>query len=423
MWQIEVPEDIGIELITYEEVCICRAGAFSAHEEVRRAEMEHRYFKALKLAGAFAFVDESSEITMDHLYQAIKLVEESGEAFEKMLRREKNYVRLARYIAEKSGELTHADLHEALPFYKSGTSARNEMISLATAWGYKNHIIIRKMFKDEGIEVFTGETLQRTDLQKMNFSWSEHMAFEYTPDVGPFEELGQLVQAEGLHWCNHAFENGHRTEDNTLPGFNMIVLDIDSGIPLHVAHDLMKGYRFLTYTTKRHDQDDQHRFRMLIPTNYVLKLDRDDYREFMNGIFEWLPFPAPTDESANQRSKKWLTHSGGEVFFNDDDDGAELFDVLPFLPRTSKNETHRKSMEGLQSLDNLERWFAQRIGSGNRNNQLIKYALALVDAGLGYHQVEEALFTFNARLPNALTEDELRSTILVTVAKSIHGKA
>lgn len=418
LWQIDVPEDVGIELTTYEEICIARASGFSAHEEVRRSEMEHRYFKALKLAGAFAFVDESSEVTMDHLYQAIKLVEESGHAFNKMMRREKNYVRLARFIAEKAVELTHADLHEALPFYKSGAASRSEMMSLATAWGYKNHIIIRKSFKDEGIEVFAGETLQKTDLGQMMFAWSDHVAFNYQPDSGPFDQLGTLVQATGLHWCNHAFENGHRTEENAVPGFNMIVLDIDSGIPLNVAQDLMRGYRFLTYTTKRHSEVE-HRFRMLIPTNYVLRLDRDDYREFMNGVFEWLPFAAPTDETANQRAKKWLAHPGGKVFVNPEGD---LFDVLPFLPRTSKNETHRKAMEGLQSLDNLERWFAQRIVPGNRNNQLIKFALLLVDAGLSYHQVEESLMSFNGRLQNGLTEDELRATILVTVAKHIHGK-
>lgn len=418
MWQIDVPEDVGIELITYEEVCVARAAGFLAHEEVRRSEMEHRYFKALKLAGAFAFIDESNEVTMDHLYQAIKLVEESGLAFDRMMKREKNYVRLARYIADQGTELTHADLHEALPFYKSSTGARSEMMSLATAWGYKNHIIIRKSFKDEGIEVFTGETLQRTDISRMSFSWSDHVAFDYNPDTGPFDELATLVQADGLHWCNHGFENGHRTDDNVIPGFNMIVLDIDSGIPQHVAHDLMQGYRFLTYTTKRHTPE-AHRFRMLLPTNYVLKLDRDDYREFMNEILAWLPFPAPTDEAANQRSKKWLSHAGSAVFINPE--GA-LFDVLPFLPRTSKNETHRKTMEGLQSLDNLERWFAQSMGPGNRNNQLIRYALALVDAGFGYQQVEEALLSFNGRLKSGLPEDELRSTILVTVARKIHGK-
>lgn len=64
----------------------------------------------------------------------------------------------------------------------------------------------------------------------------------------------------------------------------------------------------------------------------------------------------------------------------------------------------------------------QSMGPGNRNNQLIRYALALVDAGFGYQQVEEALLSFNSRLKSGLPEDELRSTILVTVARKIHGK-
>lgn len=417
-WQIEVPEYVGIELATYEEICIARATGFSSHEDVRRNEMEHRYFKALKLAGAMAFVDESSEVTMDHLYYAIKLVEDSGIAFDKMLRREKNYVRLARYIAEKGGELTHADLHEALPFYKSSPAARTEMISMAVSWGYKNHVIIRKSFKDEGIEVFTGETLQKTDLNQMGFSWSDHVAYGYRPELGPFEQLDQLLLAPDLHWCNHAFENGHRTNQNALPGFNLIVLDVDGGIPLETAHELLKEYAFITATTKRHT-DQAHRYRLILPTNYVLKLDQEDYKAFMNGVFEWLPFPAPTDDSADQCGKKWLTNPGGQVHKNLE---GKLFDVLPFLPRTSKNETHRKEMESLQNLDNLERWFAQRIGPGNRNVQLHNYARMLIDAGQSYAQVEESLLTFNARLQHGLSEDELRATILVTAAKKIHAR-
>lgn len=48
-------------------------------------ELSHRYFKTIKLAGALAFVDKASEMTLVHLAQAIKLVEESGEFFQQML--------------------------------------------------------------------------------------------------------------------------------------------------------------------------------------------------------------------------------------------------------------------------------------------------------------------------------------------------
>jgi hypothetical protein len=176
----------------------------------------------------------------------------------------------------------------------------------------------------------------------------------------------------------------------------------------------MKDYRFMTYTTKRHTPE-VNRFRLVLPINYELHLDHDDYKEFMNNVMEWLPFK--TDESANQRAKKWESFDKGTYDYND----GELLDALKFIPKTSKNEQYRQSIQNLESLDNLERWFAQRMASGNRNNHMIKFALALVDSGMGFYQVEEAVLAFNARLVNPLPIDEVRSTILVTVAKKLHA--
>jgi hypothetical protein len=74
-------------------------------------------------------------------------------------------------------------------------------------------------------------------------------------------------------------------------------------------------------------------------------------------------------------------------------------------------------MKSLGSLDNLERWFAQRFVTGDRSNQMIKYAYALIDSGMSYLEVEQAVLGFNARLSNGLSESELRQTVLVSVAK------
>ncbi len=411
-WEMTVEDDVAITLLTYKIECEKIALDYPEHEDIRKAEISHRYFKALKLAGALAFVDESSEITMDHLLSAIRLVEDSGDSFQQLLTREKAYVKLAKYIASTGEELTHADLYEALPFYKSGQTARTEQMTLATAWGYKQHIIIKKNFVD-GIEFFTGETLEETDLEKMMLSYSDHFAYNYMSDVAPFGELHKLTQAPQMHWCNHSFEKEHRAEENVIPGFNMIVIDCDGDIPLSAAQDLMKEYKFMTYTTKRHTVEE-NRFRMILPINYILKLDKDDYKEFMNAFMEWLPFKI--DESANQRARKWETFNGGNYHYSLEGD---ILDALKFVPKTSKNEQHRQGMAKLESLDALERWFAQRIASGNRNNQLIKYALALVDTGLDYNTVEQMVLDFNAKLSNGLSEDEIRSTILQSVAKKI----
>lgn len=415
-WRMTVEDDVAIQLLTYKIACEKASDELPDHEEIRKSELSHRYFKALKLAGAFAFVDQSNEVEMGHLMSAILLVEESGESFKTILSREKAYVRLAKYIASVDSEVTHADLHEALPFYKQGNAARNEMMTLATAWGYKKHIVIKKTFVD-GIEFFSGETLEETNLNEMIVSYSDHWAYNYLGERVPFDQLHNLTQTAGMHWANHHFKNGHRAEENVFAGFNMVVVDVDEGISLEAAHELMKDYKFLTYTTKRHT-DDHNRFRMVLPINYHLDLDSEDYKEFMNSFLEWLPFKS--DESANQRAKKWESFDGGQYHYNMD---GEILDALSFIPKTSKNEQYRKVFQELQSLDNLERWFAQRINSGNRNNQLIKFALALLDSGMGLVDVSRSVHTFNSKLKTPLTEEEIDSTIMVTVAKRFQKKA
>jgi hypothetical protein len=416
-WKMAVEDDVGIKLLEYKIACECAAENMKEHEEIRKAEMSHRYFKALKLAGAYAFVDGSVEVEMDHLMSAILLVEESGASFQAILTREKAYVKLAKYVAEADNEVTHTDLLEALPFYPKSNAAKNEMMTLATAWGYKQHIIIKKSFID-GIEFFKGETLAETNLDEIIVSYSDHWAYNYLAEKVPFDQLHLLTQADNMHWTNHHFKNGdkgqgHRAEENVLTGFNLVVIDVDEGVSLDVAHELLKEYRFLTYTTKR-NTPDCNRFRLIFPINYHLELDSDEYKEFVNSIMDWLPFK--TDESANQRAKKWECFAGGDFHYND----GELLDALPFIPKTSRNELYIQESRKLQSLDNLERWFAQRIASGNRNNQMIKYALALVDTGMNLVEVSQQVHAFNKKLNTPLTEDELDSTIMVTVSKRFH---
>lgn len=407
-WRMEVPDDVAVLLIEYKTECEKAADLLPDHDEIRKAELSHRYFKALKLAGAYAFVDQSIQVDITHLKQAILLVEESGASFQSILTRPKSYQRLAKFIAEHGSELTHADLNEQLPFYKSGQAARNEMMTMAVAWGYKNHIIIKKQFND-GIEFFHGETLAETDLNKIKLSYSEHFAYNYETEEVPFEKLSMLTQHPDMSWCNHAFKSGHRAEENVIKGFNLIVIDVDGGISRDTVHELMREYKFHTYTTKRHTAQE-NRFRLIMPTNYVLTLDTDEYKEFMNSIMAWLPFT--TDESANQRSKKWLSHDGDAYTHMD----GELLDVLQFIPKTAKNEAYQKKFQEIESHDNLERWFAGRMASGNRNNQMIKFALALVDSGFDLLTVKERVHAFNNKLSNKLDAGEIDATIMRTVA-------
>jgi len=410
--ELQVPKEVGVELVAYRLQCEALANDMPEHEEIRKAELSHRYFKALKLAGVYAFIDESIDITIAHVRQAIKVAEESGSSFEKLLTRERNFVRLAKYISASADNLTHADLVEDLPYYPTSTTARKEIMDLAMAWGVSNHVVITKKVVQQ-VEFFSGSTLEETDLNKLSFSFSDHFAYDYEPQAQPLDKLPLLLDQPDLHWANHRFDKKHRSEDNVIPGFNMLVVDVDGGIQLEAVKELLADYTFITATTKRHS-DEKNRFRLIMPTNYVLTLDKDDYKEFMNSFLMWLPFES--DASANQRSKKWMTCEGSEVHVNR---GPQVIDVLPFIPKTKQNNEYVQSVADLGNLDNLERWFLNHMEAGNRNNTLLNYAMMLKDAGMGYDELEGKVLEINQKSSSPLKKDEVQSTILKSVAQKM----
>ena len=412
-YEIEVPDSVGVQLLEYRFMCEEQADKLPEHMDLKKTELGHRYFKALKLAGVYAFIDQSPVMTEDNLYQAICLVESSGKDFAKLLSREPPYVKLARYIASHDTELTHADLTENLPYYKTSTAQRREIMDLATAWGYKNNIVIKKTFA-EGIEFFSGESLNETNLDQMLFTYSTEMATNYVTEVQPFEKLSNLTKADGYHWCNHRFIDNHRRGDKVIEGFNMIVLDVDGTCSRQLVHEMLREYIFMTHTTKRDGEEDKERFRVVIPIKYELFLNKEDYRQFINNIMDWLPFDS--DEGANQRERKWMTNPLGVHHYNMNGD---LLDPVRFIPKTSKNEKHLNQMTELKDLGALERWFAERMEPGNRNNQMIKYALALLDGGLDYPSIESRVIHFNQQLENPLSEVELQSTVLRTIGRKV----
>ncbi len=410
---ITMSKKVSLLIIEYTLHCNDRAALMGEHEEIKKAEMTHRYFKATKLSGTYAFIDGSHEITEDHIYSAIRLVEESGLAFDKILTRERNYVKLANYIATINRDVTHVDLVEDLPFYKGAENQKRELMTLAIAYGYKNNIIIKKLFTD-GIEFLRGESLKETKLTEMTISYGKELASNYNNEIIAFSDLHKLTQQPDYHWTSHHLLDGYRKEENCLPGFNLVVIDIDDGISMETAKLLLQDYTYLIHTTKRHTSQI-NRFRIVFPLTHNLKLDATDFKEFMSNIYEWLPFDV--DTQTNQRSRKWMSNNGSHSY----NEGAML-DALLFIPKTTKNEERKKIVVDQHSLSNMERWFISNTGNGNRSNQLIKYALLLVDSGMTAESIRNNVLALNNKLPDKMDDAEIMSTILVTASKAIYTR-
>lgn len=207
---------------------------------------------------------------------------------------------------------------------------------------------------------------------------------------------------------------GYRDQDHCIPGFNLVVIDVDGGVAIDTAKLLLKDYTYLMYTTKRNTAQE-NRFRIIFPISHTLELSVTDFKEFMEGIYEWLPFSCDTQTGGPER--KWLSFAGDHAYNN-----GKLLDALRFIPKTSKNEERKKIILDQHSLTNLERWFVDTMTEGKRSNQLVKYAYLLVDSGMGYNDIQSSVLALNSKLPKSLPEQEVLNTIMVTVARSINQK-
>lgn len=398
-------------LLTYKLHCENLSAELSEFEAIRKTEIEHRYFKTMKLAGAYAFVDGKDTITPEYVEYAIRLVEDSGEAFNKLLTPQRPYIKLANYLASVRHDVTLADLDEDLPSFRGSKAQKDEMIQMAIAWGYKNNIVIKKSYTDS-IMFLNADTIDETNLNEMILSFSKEITENYKNQIVPFDKIDKLLTKDNYHWLSHHLIDGYRKEDNCQAGFNLLVLDIDGTCSLNTAQLLLKGYKAIFQTTKSHKDDDPH-FRIILPINYTLKLDAKDYKEMYNAVIAQLPFDV--DTQCNQRSRKWETNKNATIIHQD----GELFDILPFIPKTTKNEERQSQLRDQEHLDNLERWVINNTGDGNRNNMLLRYAMILVDSGYKFDTVKDKVIGLNNKLVDKLDELELHSTIFHSVAKKL----
>jgi len=411
--QIEMSKEVTIELLRYKLKCEEDAKELSPHEDIRKAELIHRYFKVLKVAGSYAFVDKDKEVTQENLDCAITLVEDSGRHFERIQQREGSYIRLAKYIANSKTEVTKVDLIEDLPFFRGSESHRRDMMTLAVAYGYKNNIIIKRSMMDD-IELFSGESLEKTNLNELIISHGSQLAEGYVNEKAPFSELHNLTQLPRRNFVAHHLNNGKRDDANIIKGFNMCVLDVDEGTQMHVAESLLSEYTYLMYTTKRHT-DLKNRFRIILPMSHIVKLDSKDYKAFMSALYDWLPFDV--DIQTNDRPRKWATNNGKYSY-----NSGELIDATNFIPRTDKSVKQQQSILNTQNLSNLQRWFLIRAESGNRSNIMIRYGLTLLDSGKTISDIGLMLHDFNSKMSDPLDPKEIDTTCMITIAKRSNNK-
>jgi hypothetical protein len=416
---MKMPKDVTLKLLEYRLYCEQRANQYSEYEEMRISEMRHRHFKTAKMAAVYAFVDQSIHIEEDHLKYAIALAEESGHSLDRILNRDRPYVKLASYICSIGREVTEADLTEDLPFYKGNEGARRDMMTLAMAHGMQNNLAIRYRETD-GIKFYSGKAMAPTDLDSVIISFSTDMTKNYENRLVKWNKIRNLCLAPNLHWVNHRLlENpefpgtgGYRADEFIQEGFNLVVIDCDGHVPINNARNLLEKYTYAMYTTKSHTKD-VHRFRIILPISHIVELDKLEYKNFMRNVYAWLPFDC--DVGTADRPRKWLTNPG--TYYEND---GELLNAIQFIPNTKKAQEATAKRANQGDLSKIERWFLNGADEGNRNNILYKYGSYLADIGYDIDAIKNSIVALNKKFNPPLEDAEIYSTIMISISKKMN---
>ena len=405
---ITMSENNSIYLIDYQMKCEHLADKMHEHLPVHKVEMVHRYYKTLKLAGAYAFADLSHEITSDHIDYAINVVEDSGKAFTSIMKKQGAYKRLAHYLATTEKKVTQHELIQELPFYKGSELQRKTMMTLASSYGYKNNIIIRKYTHDD-IEFFSGETLEISNIDELRVSTSTDKTYKFTPNTVKFTNLHNITTSTGYHYAAHNFINEHRKTENTIPGFDLLICDCDGDISISAVTLLLEKYTFLLSTTKRNTQE-VNRFRLIFPMSHRLKLSTTDYAKYMTNVYKWLPFPV--DTATKDVARKWESYPG-QYMYNQ----GELIDATLFIPETKKSNDINNSSLSAKGVSNLEKWFLTYTIEGNRANHLYRYGMIMIDAGYALDVIKSSITSMNQSLESPLDFQQIQNSILYSLNK------
>lgn len=404
-------------LVRYIMHCENEARSYKEKEDIYKLESFGRYFKTLKLAAALAFVNKNDKIEKENLLAAIKVAQISAQCMRTLFTTDSAHVRLAKYMQQLNTPLTHADLAEDLPFYPKTSKNQNDLWKLAIAYGYKNNILIKRTLIDD-IEFFEGESVEENNIEDLKAIISYtinpfHGAAQGYKNVRtPYDRLPILLQKADGHWLNHHITDGVRKKENVISGCNLIVLDIDNGTPMHVAQNILKKYAYFLYTTKSHTQE-QHRYRIVLPMSHTLNLSCEEYKQFIGNILNFLPINC--DNCSQQRSRKWASYEDSTLIKNE----GELFDVLPFIPKTKKNDTYLSLLKDSADIDRLERYFMLAYKNGSRNNTLYNYAMLLVDSGYLYQDISKRVNKLNRLSENPLPQAEVNTMLSQEVFTSL----
>ena len=274
-------------------------------------------------------------------------------------------------------------------------------------------------------------------MKKVTVSISEHITENFKSYVVPFSKIADLVKSK-FNYSAGAFKDNYRKADNYLNYSDMIILDIDDGKSIEEARVIFEPFDYIIATTKSHRKEKNgvvcDRFRVLLPTETPIKLDKFQYSKMMEEVYKDYPF---VDTVCKDASRFYFPSKDSTIIMHN---GFTNFEWEDYHKKAKENDfvyqdaLRRKQQlkEAFGNKDNLEYGNGEKIDyirkiaktekllellkydekyvSGQRNKTLYSYGRYFIDLGFDSEEVKELLLWVN-NSGDSIPEDEIYRTV------------
>lgn len=288
---ITVSEEVRDLFSLYKRYNEESANTIDGQYPIAKLTRTHLQWKALKLSGALALIQESNVIELEHYKAAIEFVELINNdvfIFEKELVKEPyelfaDYVRL--YALDGSYTINLHNLRKLgfIPMKGQSDTHMRELVKLANSYDERGSYVLKKdeiIFKE----------LEKTDTINLSFlpcagtkqQRASKCSEGFQLDELTFADLQNMLEGD-YAYSPFKFVNGVRGKDNITGGCKWVVLDIDtSEITDTEAHILLSDINHFIVRTS--NKSNANKFRVLMELDAEVDIPDIQWRPFISAI-------------------------------------------------------------------------------------------------------------------------------------------
>lgn len=374
----------------------------------------------IDLSHVIAFLEGESKVSIQNVKDAYDFMLRTRETIRDTFKIIHPYKIMYDFLLKKDN-MTISEMAEIDPSIPIAKTQVNDNLALLEELCYRRNKILKS---NEGkVLRFKIEELPINKLNKIIISVHNENRGEFAINFKPYEidweSLKKIIVSDKVEsFCSSHFEStakapdGHRTQDKLIEGSNIIVFDIDAGMSINEARELLSEYKYVIYTSKSHNIEKyeyRDRFRIILPTKSNFYVTPEQHKTLYINIEEFLGL-VNNDIQTRNVSRLWYTNPNAETYEND----GELFDVTYLLPSTDRSDNYLPKMTAInESMDEGEfsrreagyvKWFIQNTTEGNRHENLTKAAYFFKELGLSESEWKHKIAYINQMLDYPMDE-------------------